>query len=74
VPDGTLDAAVDALATEIARHPRGGLAATKTLIAEIRAGRPGSEAQAYAAALRGDPMARERIAAFAARGRRGAGC
>ena len=70
VPDGTLEAAVEELAAEIARHPRGGLAATKAIVADIRAGRSGSAAQAYAASLRGDPEARARIADFVAKRRR----
>jgi enoyl-CoA hydratase/carnithine racemase len=64
VPDGALDDAAAARAADIARHPRGGLAATKAVIADIRAGRAGGEAQAYAASLRADPAARARIAAF----------
>jgi len=72
VPDGTLDAAAAEMAAQVAAHPRGGIAATKTVIADIRAGRSGAEAQAYAAALRSDPEARARIAAFVARrGERG---
>jgi enoyl-CoA hydratase/carnithine racemase len=70
VPDGTLEAAVEELAAEIARHPRGGLAATKAIVADIRAGKSGSAAQAYAASLRGDPEARARIADFVAKRRR----
>jgi enoyl-CoA hydratase/carnithine racemase len=71
VPDGALEEAATALAAGIAEHPRAGLAATKAVIAETRAGRPGGEARAYAAALRDDPEARARIAAFLARkGRR----
>jgi enoyl-CoA hydratase len=67
VPDGTLDSAAEALAAGIARHPRGGLAATKAIVADIRAGKSGNSAQAYAAALRRDKGARARIAAFIAR-------
>ena len=67
VPDGTLDAAVEELAAGIARHPRGGLAASKAIVADIRAGKLGNAAQAYAAALRSDKGARERIADFVAR-------
>ncbi|HEV8458778.1 MAG TPA: enoyl-CoA hydratase/isomerase family protein [Methylomirabilota bacterium] len=67
VPDGTLDRAAADFAAEIARNPRGGLAATKAIVADIRAGRPGDAAQAYAAALRADPEARARIAAFVKR-------
>ena len=67
VPDGTLDGASAELAAGIARHPRGGLAATKSIVADIRAGKSGEAAQAYAAALRRDKGARARIAAFLAR-------
>jgi enoyl-CoA hydratase/carnithine racemase len=67
VADGTVGAEARALAESIARHPRGGLAATKAVVAAVRAGRAGAEAQAYAAALRGDREARARIAAFGAR-------
>ncbi|HVQ76590.1 MAG TPA: enoyl-CoA hydratase/isomerase family protein [Candidatus Binatia bacterium] len=68
----TIDAAeADALAAEIARHPRGGLAATKAVVADVRAGRSGAEAESYAAVLRADEGARGRIAAFAARSRPG---
>ena len=72
VPDGTLDDAAAEMARQIAAHPRGGIAATKAVIADIRAGRSGAEARSYAAALRSDPEARARIAAFVARrGERG---
>jgi enoyl-CoA hydratase len=64
VPDGTLDSAVAELAASIARHPRGGLAATKAIVADIRAGKSGNAAQAYAATLRRNKDARARIAAF----------
>jgi enoyl-CoA hydratase/carnithine racemase len=67
VPDGALDGAAGELAAGIAGHPRGGLAATKTIVADIRAGKSGDAAQAYAATLRGDKGARARIAAFLAR-------
>ena len=67
VPDGTLDSAAEALATGIARYPRGGLAATKAIVAGIRAGKSGGAAQAYAASLRRDKDARARIASFIAR-------
>ena len=46
---------------------RYGIAATKSVIADIRAGRAGAEARAYAATLRADPEARARIAAFVAK-------
>jgi enoyl-CoA hydratase len=71
VSDEALAAAADALAAHVARLPRAGLAATKAVVAEVRAGRPGAEAQAYAATLRGDAGARARIASFASR--KGAG-
>jgi enoyl-CoA hydratase/carnithine racemase len=67
VDDGTLERSTSALALEVARHPRGGLAATKHVVAEIRAGRPGAEARSYAASLRSDPEAQARIAEFMAR-------
>lgn len=67
VPDGTLDRAAAELAAGIAGHPRGGLAATKAIVADIRAGKSGDAAQAYAAALRRDKGARARIAAFIAK-------
>jgi enoyl-CoA hydratase/carnithine racemase len=71
VPDGTLDNAAEALAAGIARHPRGGLAATKAIVADIRAGKSGGSAQAYAASLRRDKEARARIAAFVAKRKKG---
>jgi enoyl-CoA hydratase/carnithine racemase len=67
VPDGTLAAAAEELAAGIARHPRGGLAASKAIVADIRAGKSGNAAQAYAAALRRDKGAQGRIAAFIAK-------
>lgn len=71
VADGTLEAAAAAMAAEIARHPRGGLAASKAIVADLRAGRPAAAAEAYAAALRQDEAAKARIAAFIARGKKG---
>jgi enoyl-CoA hydratase/carnithine racemase len=71
VPNGTLDSAVAELAASIARHPRGGLAATKAIVADIRAGKSGNAAQAYAATLRRDKDARARIAAFIAKKKKG---
>jgi enoyl-CoA hydratase len=71
VPDGTLEESATALAAEIARHPRPGLAATKAIVAGIRAGGRGAEAEAYAAALGSGPEARARIAAFVNRKTRG---
>ncbi len=68
VPDGTLEIATTTLALEVARSPRGGLAATKAIIAALRAGRPGTEPRAYGT-LRAAPEAQARIAAFLARRR-----
>jgi len=67
VPDGTLAGAAEELAAGIARHPRGGLAASKAIVAAIRSGKSGNAAQAYAAALRRDKDAQARIADFVAR-------
>jgi enoyl-CoA hydratase len=66
----TLEATVAALAADIARAPRGGLAATKEIVAAIRAGGRGREAEGYGAALRTSPAARERIREFASRKKR----
>jgi enoyl-CoA hydratase len=66
----TLEASVAALAAEIARSPGGGLAATKEIVAAIRAGGSGREAEGYAAALRTSPAAQERIREFTARKKR----
>jgi len=71
VPDGALEESAAALAAEVALHPRAGLAATKAVVADIRAGRSGAEAQAYAAALGADEAARARIADFVARKKKG---
>jgi enoyl-CoA hydratase/carnithine racemase len=67
VPDGELESATNELAASIAQHPRGGLAATKAIVADIRAGKSGGAAQAYAASLRRDKDARARIADFVAK-------
>jgi enoyl-CoA hydratase/carnithine racemase len=67
VPDGSLERAATDFAAEVAHHPRGGLAASKAIVADIRAGRSGDAARAYAAALTADPEARARIAAFVAK-------
>jgi len=67
VPDGELDNATNELAAGIAQHPRGGLAATKAIVANVRAGKSGGAAQAYAASLRRDKDARARIADFVAK-------
>jgi enoyl-CoA hydratase/carnithine racemase len=67
----TLESSAAAWAAEIARSPRGGLAATKEIIRSLRAGAAGDEARAYGATLRTSPEARARIADFVARrGRR----
>jgi enoyl-CoA hydratase/carnithine racemase len=63
VPDGALETAALELAHEVARSPRGGLAATKAITADLRAGRAGAEPRAYGA-LRATPDAQARIAAF----------
>jgi hypothetical protein len=60
-----------AWAAEIATSPRDGLAATKRIVADLRAGRPGREPEAYGAALRTSPAARARIQAFVDRKKRG---
>jgi enoyl-CoA hydratase len=66
----TLEATVAALAADIARSPRGGLAATKEIVAAIRAGARGREAEVYGAARRTSAAARERIREFADRKKR----
>jgi len=58
-------------ALDIARSPLEGLAATKEIVAGIRAGRLGREPEAYGAALRTGAAARERIRAFVQRKQRG---
>ena len=63
----TLEASVTSLAAEIARSPRSGLSATKEIVASIRSGGPGREAEGYAAALRTSPAAREGIQQFVSR-------
>jgi len=63
VPDGALETAALELAHEAARSPRGGLAATKAITADLRAGGAGAEPRAYGA-LRAAPDAQARIAAF----------
>jgi enoyl-CoA hydratase/carnithine racemase len=65
----TLDASALAWAEEIAKAPRAGLAATKTIVADIRVGLKGREPEAYGAALRTSPEAQARIQAFVARKR-----
>ena len=51
----TLEAAVGAFAADIARSPRGGLTATKQIVAAIRAGARGARPRATAPALRTTP-------------------
>src|SRR5439155_26843641 len=65
----TLEATAAAWAADVARSPRGGLEATKAIVAELR--RPGRDAEpeAYGAALRTSPEARARIQAFVDRKR-----
>jgi enoyl-CoA hydratase/carnithine racemase len=63
VADGQLETAAETLAREVARSPRGGLAASKAITAALRAGKPGAEPRAYGA-LRAAPEAQARIAAF----------
>jgi enoyl-CoA hydratase/carnithine racemase len=63
VAEGALEAAALELAHEVARSPRGGLAATKAITADLRAGRAGAEPRAYGA-LRDAPDTQARIAAF----------
>jgi enoyl-CoA hydratase len=71
VAAATLAETAQTWAVDIARSPQEGLAATKEIVAGIRAGRLGREAEAYGAALRTGAAARERIRAFVARkGRR----
>src|SRR5437899_13878 len=60
----TLEASVAALAADIARAPRTGLAATKEIVAAIRRGERACGPEAYGAALRTSPEARARIRAF----------
>ena len=55
---------------DIARSPRGGLAATEDIVAAIRAGTRGREAEGYGAALRTSAAARQRIREFASRKKR----
>jgi enoyl-CoA hydratase/carnithine racemase len=65
----TLEGSALAWAEEIAKAPRAGLAATKAIVADIRAGLRGREPEAYGAALRTSPEARARIEAFVTRKR-----
>jgi enoyl-CoA hydratase/carnithine racemase len=68
----TLAETAAAWAQEIARSPRAGLAATKGILADLHAGRPGSEPTAYGAALR-TPEAQGLLQAFLSRRGRPAG-
>jgi enoyl-CoA hydratase/carnithine racemase len=65
----TLEASALKWAREIAASPREGLAATKEIVAAIRAGTKGREPEAYGAALRTSEAARARIKAFSAKRR-----
>jgi enoyl-CoA hydratase len=67
VASPTLETSAQAWAAEIARSPREGLAATKAIVARLRAGAPGGEPVAYGAALRTSEVARARIRAFVER-------
>ncbi len=60
----TLEASAAAWAAEIAALPREGVAATKAIVAALRAGGDGGEPASYGAALKTSPAARERIRAF----------
>jgi enoyl-CoA hydratase/carnithine racemase len=66
----TLEASALTWASEIAASPREGLAATKEIVAAIRAGTTGREPEAYGAALRTSASARARIKAFSAKRRK----
>jgi enoyl-CoA hydratase/carnithine racemase len=71
VASPTLEASAQAWASEIAASPAEGLAATKAIVRSLRGVGPGGEPEAYGAALRTTPAARERIRAFVERkGRR----
>lgn len=63
----TLHASAEAWAADIARSPRAGLAATKTIVAALRANTRVLEPEVYGAALRTSPAARELIQAFVSR-------
>jgi enoyl-CoA hydratase/carnithine racemase len=67
VAAATLESSAATWAAEIARSPRAGLEATKTIVRALRTGAPGDEPRAYGATLRTSPEARERIAAFVSR-------
>jgi enoyl-CoA hydratase len=65
----TLEASALKWASEIAASPREGLAATKEIVAAIRAGTKGRAPEAYGAALRTSAAARARIKAFSTKRR-----
>jgi len=65
----TLQKSAAAWAAQIAKSPREGLAATKSIVRDLRAGTGAGEPEAYGAALRTSPAARERIRAFTERKR-----
>jgi len=67
VGDGELDQAGVELSAGLAALPRGGLAATKGIVANIRAGKSARAAETYAALLTRDKEARARIASFISR-------
>jgi enoyl-CoA hydratase/carnithine racemase len=67
----TLIESAQTWALDIARSPREGLAATKTIVRRLQSGAPSAEPEAYGATLRASPAARERIQAFLARRRGG---
>jgi enoyl-CoA hydratase/carnithine racemase len=66
----TLSEMATTWAQEIAHSPREGLAATKQIVADLRAGHPGHEPEAYAATLR-TVEAQARLQAFLQRRGRG---
>jgi enoyl-CoA hydratase/carnithine racemase len=66
VAAATLHETADMWAQEIARAPREGLAATKRIVASLRAGQAGREPEAFAAAL-ATVDAQARLRAFLAR-------
>lgn len=67
----TLQESAALWAAEIAKSPREGLAATKSIVRDLRKGAGGGEPEAYGAALRTSPSARDRIRAFTERRRGG---
>jgi enoyl-CoA hydratase/carnithine racemase len=67
----TLEPSAATWAAEIARSPREGLATTKRIVADLRAGRAADEAAAYGAALGTSEAARARLQGFVDRKKRG---